>query len=113
MDTSFLKRLCDVGMESGSSNRQLLKTVQLKKDHMYRIASCRDVRTRFGKKIILSLGSKYDYFLPNRLSKCCTMKELTVAANTGRFALIYKGNTAGSDEAVCIFFCLMNIIHLS
>lgn len=103
MDMSFVKRLTEAGMESGGCQRVLLKTTQLKKNHMYRIGSCREVRTRFGKRVILGLGSKYDYFLPNRLMKCCTFKEMNAAANTGRFGLIYKGSTTGTDETVCIF----------
>lgn len=39
MDTSFFERLCDVGMENSTSNRQLLKTLQLKNVNAIKIGS--------------------------------------------------------------------------
>lgn len=91
----FLKHLKEVGSNAGNGNK-LLHLIDLKLKKPYLVTGCRSVNTGFGRKLVLELNRKFDYFLPNRLSKEFTLAQMLTAARTGRFYFKYMGNSKES-----------------
>lgn len=90
----FLRHLKDVGANVCSSNKLLhLKDLKLKKPYL--VTGCRTVNTGFGRKLVLELNKRFDYFLPNRMTKEFTLAQMISAARTGRFYFKYMGNSKG------------------
>lgn len=90
----FLRKINDLSNNANVGNK-LLHNTDLELNKLYRVTGCRSANTTYGRKLIVELDSRFDYFLPSRISKSCSLIEMTTAAKTGRFYMKFKGTSAG------------------
>ena len=102
MDLTKLAKLNQVAqLKSENLPVKKLSDLELNKNH--KLTALKQVKTRFGDRVVANIEDSYSVFLPARLTAIVgdqLLQELTEAVNQGRLYLLYEGGSFNACQFI-------------